>query len=733
MKGLIKDMLKDNIEFYNSILPGKETVRGSKNPTANFIDAGIYSNIKHSLEKKNIENIPLLTILSTDLNRVNKTTSDYNHRSLHDYVITIWYNKPTCTYLIATRDKTKYSSNCSVSILGFLNEPDQNMFQVIETKMINNILFNNRDTILLSESKSFIDIMKSIYFSFNQITAMIREKDHERYDGTDEKNPVYVPNYMLKLMLSVNTSSYYTPYSISGLQSKSLDFNKDIANVSDILISGDHFSSSNGIVTKKSTIIRERLGDKKILKVINRYDKENNRYNNIVELDFNNEEDTIKNISKAIFDQYYNIYTDAISKAVLDDCKDYFDRYEIFRLLFPKEDNGEITVTRDRYAESIIDEDRRFKNQSLDTVKYPSEDYLDNFVINTDKYQVIFNNNEVLYNVHTNGYKIYSVKIFDKNKSDHKKEFVSEKLIDCVTYFVDNFYNLKDINSVIDKVYKTISKDWITEMDNSNIIDDSNIEYNMRHKIKSIISLINLNMDAFRHNMFDYLDDPFNNMAMNTLNKMGHYIRGNDIKKHLHIEYNNPLIKLTYSKWIFLNTELEQDKIYTVPSVFLSLISKENICQFDACYSIRIDNGKIELYTSDKFPISDGVDRTFLMSNLEKTCIKKFLVSTFFEHVCTGEEEVKILPDGLLVTERSNKPLLQRMCEFIEILGSLEDINNLLLINEGLYLTKNNKGIFHIHKLSKKVYGAILKGKEDASTYNVFSKNYVRPRVKGGK
>ena len=733
MKGIIKDMLKDNIEFYNSILLGKETVRGSKNPTAIFIDAGIYSNIKHSLEKKNIENIPILTILSTDLNRVNKTTSDYNHRSLHDYIISVWYNKPTCTYLIATRDKTKYSSNCSASILGFLNEPDQNMFQVIETKMINNILFNNRDTILLSESKSFIDIMKSIYFSFSNITAMIREKDYERYDGTDEKNPVYVPNYMLKLMLTVNTSSYYTPYSISGLQRKSLDFNKDIGNVSDILLSGDHFSSLNGIVTKKSTIIRERLGDKKILKVINHYDKTSNKYNNIVELDFDNEEDTIKNISKAIFDQYYNIYTDAISKAVFDDCKDYFDRYEVFRLLFPKEDNGEIIVTRDRYEESIIDEDYRFRNQSLDTVKDPSEDYLDNFEIDTNKYHVVFSNNEVLYNVHTNGYKIYSVKIFDKNKSDNKKEFVSEKLIDCVTYFVDNFYDLKDINSVIDRVYKTISKDWITEMDNSNIVDDSNIEYNMRHKIKSIISLINSNMDAFRYNMFDYLDDPFSNMTMNTLNKMGHYIRGNDIKKHLHIDYNSPLIKFTYSKWIFLSTELEQDKIYTVPSVFLSLINREKICEFDACYSIRIDNGKIELYTSDKFPVSDGVDRSFLMSNLEKTCIKKFLVSTFLEHICIGEEEVKILSNGLLVGEKSNKPLLQRICEFIEILGSLEDINNLLLINEGLYLTKSDKGIFRINKLSKKVYGAILKGKEDVSTYNVFSKNYVRPRVKGDK
>lgn len=30
MKGIIKEMLKDNMEFYNSILPGKETVRGSK-------------------------------------------------------------------------------------------------------------------------------------------------------------------------------------------------------------------------------------------------------------------------------------------------------------------------------------------------------------------------------------------------------------------------------------------------------------------------------------------------------------------------------------------------------------------------------------------------------------------------------------------------------------------------------------------------------------------------------
>lgn len=49
MKGLIKDMLKDNIEFYNSILPGKETVRGSKNTVAQFIDAGIYSNIKNTL------------------------------------------------------------------------------------------------------------------------------------------------------------------------------------------------------------------------------------------------------------------------------------------------------------------------------------------------------------------------------------------------------------------------------------------------------------------------------------------------------------------------------------------------------------------------------------------------------------------------------------------------------------------------------------------------------------
>ena len=143
MKGIIKDMLKDNIEFYNSILPGKETVRGSKNTVAQFIDAGVYSNIKHSLENKNIENVPLLTIITTDLNRVNKTLSGYNQRSLHDYIITVWYNKPTCTYLISTRDKSKYANNCSVALLGFLNESAQTMMQTIETKMVNNIFSKN--------------------------------------------------------------------------------------------------------------------------------------------------------------------------------------------------------------------------------------------------------------------------------------------------------------------------------------------------------------------------------------------------------------------------------------------------------------------------------------------------------------------------------------------------------------------------------------------------------------
>lgn len=62
--------------------------------------------------------------------------------------------------------------------------------------------------------------------------------------------------------------------------------------------------------------------------------------------------------------------------------------------------------------------------------------------------------------------------------------------------------------------------------------------------------------------------------------------------------------------------------------------------------------------------------------------------------------------------------------------GSLEAINDLLLTSEGLYLEKNNKGIFRVNKLSKKIYNNILKGKEDPSIYNVFSKNYVRPRVK---
>lgn len=741
MKGIIKDMLKDNIEFYNSILPGKETVRGSKNTVAQFIDAGIYSNIKHSLENKNIENVPLLTIITTDLNRVNKTLSGYNQRSLHDYIITVWYNKPTCTYLISTRDKSKYANNCSVALLGFLNESAQTMMQTIETKMVNNILFNQDNTILLSESKSFIDIMKSIYFSFTEITTIISEKDYKRYDGTDEKNPVYVPNYMLKIMLSIDSSSRNVPYTALGFQKKSLDFDKDIASVSDILISGDRYSN-DVFMNKKCTLIRGRFGTKKVLKIVTMYEHRTDlRNDKFIELNFDEEEKTIEDINKKLFESYVNPYTMALSKAIYDDCKDYFERYEIFRLLFYKEEYGEISVTRDRHEKSLLDDDHYFRKDSLNIVKQSSDDYLSKFSIITDKYLVLFGRTTVLFDNDTKGYRAYTVKIverynFDRNVNENNRLFcMSEKLIDCVAYFVNYFYDLKDINHVINKIYDTISKDWITEIDNSNVVDNNLIEYNMRHTMKSAISLMHLNIPI--DSIFKVFDDdpfnPFSDETRNTLHQIGHYLKEEDVKKIFGIELDYPLIRINYNNWMFLSSELEDGKNYTVPSVFLSTNVLDDRIRLDGNYGIKLNDGKLKLYTSEKFPISDGTDRTFLMSDLEKACIKKFLVSSIFKNICTKNLEAKKLSDGLLVMESTKKPILQRICEFLETLGSLEDINDLLLTSEGLHLDKNDKGIFRVNKLSKKIYNDILKGKEDPSKYNIFSKNYVRPRIKGGK
>ena len=738
MKGIIKEMLKDNMDFYNSILPGKETVRGSKNPVAKFIDAGIYSNIKYSLENKNIENIPLLTIITTDMNRVNKTSSDYNQRSLHDYIITVWYNKPTCTYLMSTRDKSRYTNNCSVSLLGFLNESAQTMMQTIETKMVNTILFNQDNSILLSESKSFIDIMKSIYFSFTEITTMVRKKDHKRYDGSDEKNPVYVPNYMLKLMLSIDSSRSHVPYTVSGFQKNSLDFDKDIDSVSDILISGDRYSNDI-FINKRCTLIRGRLGTKKVLKIITMYEHRTDlRNDKFIELNFDKEEKTIEDINRKLFESYINPYTMALSKAIYDDCKDYFERYEIFRLLFYKEEYGEIRVTRDRYEKSLLDDDHYFREDSLNIVKQPSDDYLSNFSIITDKYLVVFGRTMVLFDNDTKGYRAYTVKIVDRYNSDRNVNAnnqlfcMSEKLIDCVAYFVNYFYDLKDINHVINKVYDTISKDWITDIDNSNVVDDNLVEYNMRHTIKSAISLMYLNIPI--DSIFKLFDEdpfsPFNDVARNNLRQIGHYLNKEDAKKNFGIELDYPMIKINYDKWIFLSSELEDGKNYTVPSVFLSTNVLDDRIRLDGNYGIKLNDGKLELYTSEKFPISDGIDRTFLMSDLEKACIKKFLVSSIFKNICIKNLEAKRLSDGLLVMETTKKPILQRICEFLEILGSLEAINDLLLTSEGLHLEKNDKGIFRVNKLSKKIYNNILKGKEDSSIYNVFSKNYVRPRVK---
>lgn len=739
MKGIIKEMLKDNMDFYNSILPGKETVRGSKNPVAKFIDAGIYSNIKYSLENKNIENIPLLTIITTDMSRVNKTLADYNQRSLHDYIITIWYNKPTCTYLMSTRDRSKYANNCSVSLLGFLNESSQIMMQTIETKMVNTILFNQNNSILLSESKSFIDIMKSIYFSFTEITAMIREKDHKRYDGTDEKNPIYVPNYMLKLMLSIDSSRSHVPYTVSGFQKKSLDFDKDIASVSDILISGDSYSN-DVFMNKKCTLIRTRFGTKKVLKIITMYEhRKDLRNDKFIELNFDEEEKTIEDINKKLFESsYVNSYTMALSKAIYYDCKDYFERYEIFRLLFYKEEYGEIRVTRDRYEKSLLDDDHYFREDSLNIVKQSSDDYLSNFSIITDRYLVLFGRTMVLFDNNTKGYRAYTVKIVERYNSDrninanNRLFCMSEKLIDCVAYFVNYFYDLKNIESVINRVYNTISKDWIAEIDNSNVNDINPIEYNMRHTIKSVISFIHLGVSlSILFKMFD--EDPFSPFsieARNALYQIGHYLNKEDAKKNFGIEIDYPMIKINYDNWTFLSSELEDGKNYTVPSVFLSTNVLDDRIRLDGNYGIKLKDGKLELCTSEKFPISDGTDRTFLMSDLEKACIKKFLVSSIFRNICTRNLEAKRLSDGLLVMESSKKSILQRICEFLEMLGSLEDINDLLLTSEGLHLEKNDKGIFRVNKLSKKIYNNILKGKDDPSMYNVFSKNYVRPRVK---
>ena len=746
MISIVKKMLAENVNEYVSILNGNETIRGNRVPGSPYIDAGMYKNIEKLMRDKKVENIPLLNINSYSSKR-NKGEKEYNNLIPLIYRVVLWYNKPTGALIMSSRDNNSnpyYSNNYKTYIVGFIshikNMKTEYVMQYIEKSILNNIVYKNNREVSLTQSKGVIDnILKPILTYLDDILVKIYDIDQDMNEiKAWDKRDIYVPKYMIKLMMYTDMSGMInicTPYVPDSSLCRNNIFVEDITMDSDILIVGDGKNQND--ITKifgKSYIVREVENGRRIIRICTLDD---NSITNDIKIDIDSEStpSIIYRLDNNIFRYSYNYenFRRGIALAILKDSEEYFERYRDIVSLLDKREHRQFRITAKDDNLCVIDGNIfEYTDESRERSKVDGKIFYDDFIIETDVFKFAIQRYHDLVNENVKGkLDCYSLNIQNK-KFISTDTLISDTLMDIAKKVIYTISKLKFVDKEILSLHRLLKEHFGGDMVNEEITS-LNLRRQQVDRIRSIINAILYNHPIVNDSKNDFFSsDLFLGVSFN---HMSSYIDCKDFEKYK-IDVNNEGRE---------DISYVSTKIYlTLDPVFLNVSSKIeyhklilNInCDVKTnTLALTYKDGDIDIVSknNEKEYVESDIAATSMVSTFQKNIIKYKVLSEMIEIITNTNLELKINDENIITFVESKKPILQRLCEYLQVIGELSNVNERLIHSNGLMLYLDNKGHYRIKILTMKDYRSVMSGKVEAKEFNVFDPNYVRPRVKGVK
>lgn len=742
MISIVKKMLAENVNEYESILEGKETIRGNRVPVSPYIDAGTYKNIEKLMVDESVENIPILNINSYSSKR-NKEEKGYNNLIPFIYRVVLWYNKPTGTLLVSSRDNSSnphYSDNYRTYIVGFIshimNMNTEYIMQYIEKSILNTIVYKNNREVILTQSKGIIDsILKPIYSYLKDELMRIYaiDQDINEIKSWDERD-IYVPKYMIKLLMYAGMDDMgNTPYISDPTLRKYNVFLEDIIMDSDILLDGD--GKSNDVLRKpftKSYLVREIENGKRIIRICTL--DGNNIVNDIkIDIDSESKSGVIYRLYNNIFRYSYNYenFRRGIVLAILKDSEEYFERYKDIVSLLDKREHGQFKITAKESDLSIIDnnkfiyaEESRMKN------KIDGNLFYDDFIIETNAFKFTIARYSDLVNI-KDKLDSYSLKILNK-KYDSTNTLITTSLMDIAKRIIYDISKLKFVDKEILSLHKILKEHF-----GGDIVDKEISFLNLRQqqvdRIKNIINAILYNRpidDDRSSNLFS--SDIFLGLSFE---HMSSYIDHKDFKKYK-IDINNrgrEDISHVATKFYFSLDPVFSDVSGKIDYNILILNMNYYVQTNTLALTYKDNNIDIITINDKKVYIESDTAAINMISTFQKNIIKYRVLSEIVEIMVNTNLELKINDKNIITFVESKKPVLQKLCEYLQLIDELRIVNEKLIWSSGNMLYLDNKGHYKVKPLTMKDYRSVMSGKVEAKEFNVFDPNYVRPRVKGEK
>lgn len=745
MISVVKKMLAENVDEYVSILGGNETIRGNRLPGSPYIDAGMYKNIDKLMRDKKVENIPLLNVNSYSSKR-NKGDKEYNNLIPIIYRVVLWYNKPTGALIISSRDNNSnpyYSNNYKTYIAGFISHiktmKTEHVMQYIEKSILNNIVYKNNREVILTQSKGVIDnILKPIFTYLDDILVKIYDIDQDinEIKAWDERD-IYVPKYMIKLMMYTdmnvmrNICAPYIP--ISSLCRDNV-FVDDITMDSDILLVGDGKNQNDVTrVFTKTYIVREIENGRRIIRICTL--DSNNTVNIKIDIDSESTSSIIYRLYNNIFGYSYNYenFRRGIALAILKDSEEYFERYRDIVSLLDKREHRQFKITAKDDDLSIIDSNIfEYIDESRGRNKIDGKIFYDDFIIETDVFKFTIQRYHDLVNENVTGkLDCYSLSIRNK-KSNSTDTLISDTLMDIAKKVIYTISKLKFVDKEILSLHKLLKEHFGGDIVNEEITS-LNLRRQLVDRIRSIISAILYNRPISNDSNNDlFSSDIFLGLSFN---HMSSYIDRKDFKKYKIVANNLGREDISHVATQFY---------FSLDSVFLNVSSKieyHKLILNINCggrvnrLALTYKDGNIDIVSknNEKEYIESDIAAINMVSTFQKNIIKYRVLSEILEIIANTNLELKINDENIITFVESKKPVLQRLCEYLQVIGELSNVNERLICSNGLNLYLDNKGHYRIKILTMKDYRSVMSGKVEAKEFNMFDPNYVRPRVKGVK
>lgn len=747
MISVVKKMLAENVEEYVSILGGYETIRGNRVPGSPYIDAGMYKNIDKLMKDKKVENIPLLNINSYSSKR-NKGDKEYNNLIPLIYRVVLWYNKPTGALIMSSRDNNSnpyYSNNYKIYIVGFIshikNMKTEYVMQYIEKSILNNIVYKNNREVSLTQSKGVIDnILKPIFTYLDDILVKIYDIDQDMNEiKAWDKRDIYVPKYMIKLMIYTDMSGMInicTPYVPDSSLCRNNIFVEDITMDSDILLVGDGKNQNDVTrVLTKSYIVREIENGRRIIRICT-LDNNNNIANDIkIDIDSESTPSIIYRLDNNIFRYSYNYenFRRGIVLAILKDSEEYFERYRDVVSLLDKREHRQFKITAKDDNLSIIDSNIfEYVDESRERSKVDGKIFYDDFIIETDVFKFTIQRYHDLVNENVEGkLGCYSLNIQNK-KFTSTDTLISDTLMDIAKKVIYTISKLKFVDEEILSLHRLLKEHFGGDIINEEITS-LNLRRQQVDRIRSIINAILYNHPIVNDSKNDFFSsDLFLGVSFN---HMSSYIDRKDFEKYK-IDTNSRREDISY---VTTKLYLTLDPVFSHSAVnkidHNTLILNINCGVKTNGLALTYKDGNIDMISAnnEKEYIESDLAAISMVSTFQKNIIKYKILSEIIEIIANTNLEIKINDENIISFVESKKPILQRLCEYLQLIGELSNVNERLIHSNGLMLYLDNKGHYRIKILTMKDYRSVMSGKVEAKEFNVFDPNYVRPRVKGVK